>query len=621
MKKNIQYLKNLCILILAVITLPVFSQDEFTAANQTIANIDLTKATGNHKIYVEVEAPKISEESVEYHFPKMVPGTYAIYNFGRFISDFTATDRDGKKLTIEKLDTNRWKINNATTLSKVGYWVEDTYHSSSKPVVFEPVGSCIDSGKVFVLNNFCFVGYFNGYKELPFTLSVTKPAGFYGSTSLPLVNTNSSQDIYRAKNYFELHDNPILYCIPDTATVMVNNSLVLISLYSPNNKVDASFLKSHTEQLFEAQGKYLGGNLPADKYSILLYMYDGFSLSGSAGALEHFRSTLMSYPETPQEQFVEPFVDVISHEFFHIVTPLGIHSKEVHDFDFINPKMSKHLWLYEGSTEYYAHHAQVKFGVTTPDRFFEKMRQKLFISMLYFNDTLPFTELSKGALDKHKNQYINVYQKGALISMALDLYLLKLSGGKYGLQNLKQDLGNKYGPENPFEDDELFDVITAMTYPEVREFFTKYVEGTTKIPYGEFLNYAGYEYYEKYEKEALAMIGASIQNTPEGQFEVQEVLKFGKELGLKSGDIIYSLNGKEVTTGTISNIADEFEKTAKAGDLVTIVVIRTDDQGRKQKKTLSAKTMMVKQTEMYFIMPAKNPTAEQLEIRKAWINQ
>jgi predicted metalloprotease with PDZ domain len=615
MKKNIQYLKNLNILFLFVFTLQSNSQE------QTNASIDLTKATGNHKVYVEVEAPKINEESVEYHFPKMVPGTYAIYNFGRFISDFTATDVSGNKLAVEKLDTNRWKIDGADKLVKVGYWVEDTYHSNSKPAVFEPVGSCIDSGKVFVLNNFCFVGYFNGYKELPFTLSVTKPLGFYGSTSLPLMETSESIDIYRAKNYFELHDNPILYCVPDTAGVMVNNAFVLISIYSPNNKVDASYLRSHTEKLFEAQGKYLGGTLPADRYSILLYMFSGSSKSGSAGALEHFRSTMMSYPETSQEQLVEPFIDVISHEFFHIVTPLGIHSKEVHDFDFINPKMSKHLWLYEGSTEYYAHHAQVKFGVTTPEKFFEKIQQKIFISSMYFNDTLPFTEMSKGALDKYKQQYINVYLKGALISMCLDLYLLHLSGGKYGIQNLKQDLGAKYGPDKPFEDDELFDVITAMTYPEVRGFFSKYVEGTSKIQYGEFLSYAGYDYHEKYEKESLAMIGASIRNNSDGLFEVEEALEFGKKLNLKAGDIIYSVNGKEVTTDNLNDIAEEFEKTAKEGDLVTIVVIRTDEQGRKLKKTLSAKTMYVKKTEMHIIAPVKNPSAEQLEIRKAWINQ
>jgi predicted metalloprotease with PDZ domain len=43
----------------------------------------------------------------------------------------------------------------------------------------------------------------------------------------------------------------------------------------------------------------------------------------------------------------------VTHEFFHIVTPLSIHSKEIQDFDY-NDKMSEHLWMYEGVTEYFA---------------------------------------------------------------------------------------------------------------------------------------------------------------------------------------------------------------------------------------------------------------------------
>lgn len=614
MSHKLKYLQNLA----AAIFIFLFTAALYT---QTTAYIDLTKATDKHKLYVEVEAPAITSESVEYNFPKIVPGTYAIYNFGRFVSDFTAKDKNGNELQVEKLDTNRWKINGAQNLAKVGYWVEGTYHSKSKPIVFEPVGSCIEPGKVFVLNNFCFVGYFEGFKDGAFNLNITKPSGFYGSTSLPVLETGESVDKYTAKNYFELHDNPILYCIPDTASVQVNNTTVLISVYSPNKLLSAAYLRSHTEKLFEAQGKYLGGELPAEKYTILLYTYSGFSNSGSAGALEHFRSTVMTYPETPQEQFIEPFIDVISHEFFHIVTPLGIHSKEVHDFDFINPKMSKHLWLYEGSTEYYAHHAQIKFGVTTLPTFFEKTRQKMFISMNYFNDTLPFTELSKGALDKYKNQFINVYQKGSLISMCLDLELLKLSDGKYGLHNLKEDLGKKYGPDNPFEDDELFDVIASMTYPEIRTFFSRYVEGNERLPYDQFLSYAGYNFFEKYEKEALGMIGGSLHNTSDGKLQVIEVGKFGKRLGLKEGDIIYSFNGKQVTLDNIGKMTEDFESTAKEGDEVKVVVIRFDERGREQKKVLETETVMVKETERYAIIPVKDPTAEQLKIRMAWINQ
>jgi predicted metalloprotease with PDZ domain len=55
-----------------------------------------------------------------------------------------------------------------------------------------------------------------------------------------------------------------------------------------------------------------------------------------------------------KEELVKSMMDVVSHDFFHIVTPLSIHSKEIQDFDYNDPKMSEHLWMYEGVTEYFA---------------------------------------------------------------------------------------------------------------------------------------------------------------------------------------------------------------------------------------------------------------------------
>lgn len=598
-----------------------FAQDGQERSSKTFARIDLTQATGDHKLKVEVEPPAITSGSIRYYMPKIVPGTYAINNFGRFVHDLRAYDENGIELTVSRIDTNTWEISQAEKLKKISYWVEDTYHSSSKPVVFEPTGTCIDSGKVFMLNNFTLIGYFEGFKDNPYTISYTKPAGFYGATSMPLESSNFSADVYNPKNYFELHDNPIMYSIPDTASLMVNNTQILLSLYSPNKKVNASYLVEHTKELFEAQGEYLGGELPAKKYSILVYLFEGTSLSGSAGALEHFSSTTFTYPEVTGEEFLQPFRDVVAHEFFHIITPLGIHSEEIGNFDFINPVMSRHLWLYEGSTEYYAVHSQVKHSVITPEEFFKKIQQKLYISTLYLNDTLPFTELSKGALDKYKSQYFNVYQKGALINMCLDLYLLKLSGGKYGLQHLKADLGEKFGPERAFKDPELFDIITEMTYPEIREFFSKYVEGPSKLPYKQFLNYAGYDYYDEYEIEVPAIIGAALQLSEDGSVEVVEVNQFGKELKLKEGDRIISINGIEVNGHNFQDVAGEIENKLKTGDKVTLVVERKNKGSNFIRKTLSANTYTVKRIERFVIMPAKNPSPEQLMLRKAWINQ
>jgi hypothetical protein len=56
--------------------------------------------------------------------------------------------------------------------------------------------------------------------------------------------------------------------------------------------------------------------------------------------------------------------DIAAHEFFHVVTPLNIHSEIIEHFNFVmTPVPSRHLWLYEGTTEWAAHAMQLRAGL------------------------------------------------------------------------------------------------------------------------------------------------------------------------------------------------------------------------------------------------------------------
>jgi predicted metalloprotease with PDZ domain len=78
------------------------------------------------------------------------------------------------------------------------------------------------------------------------------------------------------------------------------------------------------------------------------------SLSGVSysAALEHSYSSVYYSPQARADKVSDEITGLSCHEFFHIVTPLNIHSEEISNFNFDTPKMSKHLWLYEGLTEY-----------------------------------------------------------------------------------------------------------------------------------------------------------------------------------------------------------------------------------------------------------------------------
>ena len=158
-------------------------------------------------------------------------------------------------------------------------------------------------------------------------------------------------------------------------------------------------------------------------------------------------------------------VDIVSHEFFHIVTPLTIHSKEIQYFDFNDPKMSMHLWMYEGTTEYFANLFQIQQGLISEEEFYKRLMDKVGNANSY-DDDMSFTVMSKNILEEpYKDNYANVYEKGALINMALDIRLRELSGGEKGILWLMKELSKKYGESIPFEDDSLINEMVNRTYP------------------------------------------------------------------------------------------------------------------------------------------------------------
>jgi predicted metalloprotease with PDZ domain len=482
----------------------------------------------NDKVSVELKTPAITKNEVIYYMPKIVPGTYSIDDFGRYIEDFKAFDKTGKELKVDKPDVNSWKISNSKQLSKITYKVNDSFDDvGESKKVFEPCGSNIQKDTNYLINNHCFIGYFEGMKNLPYELTIFHPSSLYGSTPLIDIDKKTTSDKFIAHNYNFIVDNPIMYATPDTATIKVGSSEVLIGVYSPNKKTSARFLADKLERLLQAQVKYMGGKMPVNKYAFLIYLTDKPGLSGGQGALEHSYSSVYFMPEGTGDAVVQFFLDVAAHEFFHIITPLNMHSEEIHYFDFNNPKMSKHLWLYEGTTEYHSHLAQVRYDLITKESFLKQIQQKITTSKNTFNDTLPFTIMSANVLNEYSSQFGNVYQKGALIAMCIDILLRKQSKGKVGIIDMINALANKYGKNKPFKDDMLFDEIEKMASPEIKKFLTSHVSGNIPLPITQLLAETGVSYTPVKETgdSTFTFGSVSFNQSEDGRLKASDISK------------------------------------------------------------------------------------------------
>ncbi|WP_420581829.1 peptidase M61 [Reichenbachiella sp.] len=605
------------LVVLLCVSTSLLAQEKYTIS------IDLNKVVDD-KVKVVCQVPKVEKEEIEFRVPKIVPGTYSIYDFGRFFTDFKAFDTDGNELVTEQLTDNRILIKGSEKLALVSYWIEDTFDSEKGNFVFEPAGTNIEEGKNYVINTYGFVGYLQGMKNFAYELHIDYPKGMYGASALNKDSINDSSDVFLAPNYIDLVDGPIMYSLPDTTTFEIGGAEILIAVYSPNKVLDPVFVKEQIEPTLKAQYEYLG-ELPVARYAFIIYLFDTSPISGKLGALEHSYSSFYSLPEIDPYRLTQVIRDVAAHEFFHILTPLNVHSEEIGNFDFINPKMSKHLWLYEGMTEYAAGLAQVKYGEMSLVDYLNVLLNKIDQSTSRFDDQLPFTELSLNCLGETKDQYGNVYQKGALIGVALDIRLRELSYGAYGVQDMMQDLAKKYGKTQSFKDEELFDTITEMTYPQIREFFSTYVEGTTPIPYQEVLDKVGILFEPaRTEKElSLGHLSFSV-NESDNRLIIQSIDQmnvFGIQMGYEVGDIIYKFDGVEID---IENYEEEFwafTDRHQVGDKIQAVVLRRDEKGKLKKVKLKAEAIEINRKFDASIKLSDNPTDAQLKLRKAWVNK
>jgi predicted metalloprotease with PDZ domain len=555
--------------------------------NNVAVSIDLVNVIDD-KVKVTITNPTITTETTTFNIPKIVPGTYSEDNYGRFVDNVKAFDKKGNPLKIAKIDENSYTIYDATKLAKVTYNVSDTYDTEGgagfgeSEDIFSPAGTNIKAGENFMLNTHGFVGYFEGKSEIPYTIEVKHPATLWGATSLVDTNPSNEIDVFTTSRYGELVDNPMMYTKPDYTEFNVEGMDIVISVYSPTGKFKAADITPETEKFMRAQKKFLGKFNANKKYTVLLYLSDVKAKDAKGfGALEHMTSTTVVMPEMmPLEALQEQLKDVVSHEFFHIVTPLSVHSREIQYFDFNKPQMSEHLWMYEGITEYFANLFQINQGLISEEDFYKRMAGKIEEASA-MNDKMSFTKMSKNVLEKpYKDQYLNVYQKGALIAMCIDIQMRELSNGQRGILSLMQDLSHEFGSNKPFNDNELFTTITRITYPQIGEFLNKYVAGETPIPYDEYFAKMGVTKAKTMISGNPFLKGGRVPLITVDQSTKQikalaDVSNnvFMTSLGIKGNDVLKAINSKEYNLDNIYDLIMSSESW-KDGEAITVTVIR-----------------------------------------------
>ncbi|GAB3826915.1 peptidase M61 [Hymenobacter jeollabukensis] len=589
-------------------------------------SVDTKAVASSDQLRIVVNTPPVQQDQVTYVMPSVIPGSYSKKDYGRFVQNFTAYDDKGKKLKFKREGQNLFVIDKAKKLTRLEYTVDDTWDAKQdEGYIFQPGGTNFDASPQhpnYVLNHYGLYGYLEGYKMLPYEVKVQHAPELYAATGLPARRTGT-EDTFTADSYVTLADGPILYSKPDTVSFVAGGARIGVAVVSETGKVRARQVAETMRPMAEALGQFFG-QMPVPRYQFLMYFPDYQTSTvvnrqtGGFGAMEHSYSSVYFLPERDDQQAMNEMVlEVASHEFLHMLAPLNIHSREIGEFDFRDPKMSQHLWLYEGVTEYFAHLVQVQAGLTTEEQFRKTMREKVQDASKYPTG-VSFTEMSRRILEKpYDAMYENVYKKGALIGLLLDIRIQELTKGQKSLRDVLLTLRQKYGPTRSFEDAQLIPEVVALTHPQVQEFFDRYVIGTEALPLQEYLSKIGWNYADRApaKVKAFGQIGFAYDEKKQ-EFRAVNVKPQTNAFGLQPGDVIVAVDGRPVTMQNAEQLLRPLVDEPATDAAVRLTVRRgtatTEAQGQPREYDVEIP---------FYLAPSATPTPEQLALRQALLGK
>ena len=573
------------------------------------------------KLFVNVQVPAVvrksftdSNSACSYVFPVIAPGTYEYSPWWKLVSDFTAFDVEGKPLPVGCGIDSQFVILGAERLHSISYWLDDSFDVSDGSIeIFHPAGVGFEDS-IAVINHTGIVGYVDGFQSLPYEVHVDRPSHLYCATALDVISRTDTSDIYIAPNYDALVDGPVLYSRPDTATFDVHGTQILVAMaHHSKNMVAPAYAKS-LKKVTESIASFLG-TMPVKKYAFLFYLWNGDTnnvkyMHYAIGALEHNLSSMYfwRYSKTPFG-----LNDIAAHEFLHILVPLNLHSREIDQFNFRQPSLSEHIWLYEGATEYFADQSLLRGKILPEKGFVEKIR-----SWIASSDELPdsfsLTEFSKNILTRENQRvYSQIYEYGPLNALLLDITLRSSSDKEVGLLELVQRLMKEYGPTKPFEDEKLFSEIGRVSTPEAERYCTQHISNSKRIPYRELLSEIGLKYTDSIQTTTWSF-GVSVDldsNDTEIRIKPDTEAPAKNPLGAQAGDLLLSVNGKSVSVTEFDD-ALTFLFSPFTGDEITIVVKRAGNE-----VTLTGEPTRINKTKRHLLDIDTQASAEQVALRNS----
>jgi predicted metalloprotease with PDZ domain len=509
--------------------------------------------------------------------------------YWRYVEDIRVSEtRDDTAAWVRRSDSTRWQVRMPGGRGVVRYRVHVQPSDAATRRAWKPfmraTGGLLNSPDVFL--------YLPDYADAPVTLSIDAPKSWRMATALEGDGT-----AYRAADAAEFLDSPILMGALRTSPSglgAVGGGPVFHYVYWPlPDAVPFDFLAlQRALQLLAVQTLQVFAPKPPVSASVPfkdaapVAHYWFLMEDGADDALEHRGSVTIGVPSATLARDQRAMMTTIAHEFFHTWNLVAIHPDDYLALSYRAPVRTTGLWFGEGVTLYYADALTRRAGIvdTTPTRL-EHLAQ---LATSYQNAWwAPLVSPARASLAFEDSPALNrdatggYYLQGELLGHALDALVRDSTADARTLDDVMRALYVKSRGGRGYSERELEATIDSVCGCHTRRFFEMQVDGTSPIDISPALKRIGMTLVVDTAiatdrdgnpaPDARVSMDFSRETGPI-QLVVGNPVSVWYRSGLRTGDVLRSLNGKAV------NSSDAFFAVTRGihvGDTVVAEVERS----------------------------------------------
>ena len=430
------------------------------------------KSIPSQFIQVHLSLECVEHETVHLQLPEWRPGRYELTNYAQYLRGFKV-EFEKKEVLWQKITKDLWQFHS----EKSGiYSIEYEFYCNRMDA-----GSCWSDELQLYLNFSNFSFDIKGRENEDIEICIDLPDFYKVATSLPPLGHFQ----WKAMGFQQLLDSPLIASEKSVhLSYQVNNSTFHIWLFG-DIFFDLETLRSNFLSFTKTQIEAFG-DFPATDYHFMVQLLPYKHYHG----VEHAFSTVITFgpaESLSEKNQMDELVGVCSHELYHFWNVCRIRPKSLLPYDLSKETYLDTGLIMEGVTTYMGDLYLLKSGYFQLEEYLnllQKVIRKEFDSFGWKNQSIAESSFDLW-LDGYKagipNKKVSIYNRGALISLCLDLMLLDKGSS---LQQVMREMWQKFGKNQIGYTLEEFEFIVSekLYLPSVvKEFFYKYIYGKQDI--------------------------------------------------------------------------------------------------------------------------------------------